>query len=993
MNRTWINLLVILSLLLSSAGINQPALAYTPSSSGQEATPGATPEATLTPTPATAPENGAYPPPEATPPLPTEPSPSPTPLPPTEPSPTPTPEESPPHAAWSISASANPAIYVPGKPLNIYWTIAGDQPLPASAGAQIRIIGVAVPEPGGDPLPERELILPVTGMQGELTWEIEPGAEFPMYLTLDLLLENSVLDSEVIEIGLADQEISSLEGGVIEGLGGKVRLEVPSAALEENAYFSVRYPSPNKTPAVSLTGMPIEIIAVGKDSGQNLTQFEHPIQIQIRYDLPELINWSEDDLRVFYYNENDRDWYALPTQVDTENRLLTTHSDHLTVFDFKAATWQANTLPTVDSFKVSDFTGAAAYSYTFQTPPGVAGLSPELSLEYNSQVMDEGSAYSQASWVGMGWSLDTGAITRNMRGTNDKKDDTFLISANGISGLLLPVSVNGALLTYNTADQSFLKVQFDSANNQWTAWSKDGRVYQYDKTAKTDTSNGCVPDGGTLDLTWRWALGSVTDKNGNTITYSYDRDKKRAGCLNEIAIYPATITYSHGLYRVSFNWEARSDYQNSWNEDAAMTLFSKRRLKEIRFEHAPSGIWTTPANITLVRKYVFGYAADTATTNVIYPNFEWKAGGRTLTLTSVQEISGDGSLSLPATTFYYGDEDGDGVDESMHLTRVDNGLGGQVEMQYTRWSYFDDFNDDLRSLLTIFGDASHECSLAWNYGTSWDAVTGSLACDPTADYDLNIWKTGIDAAVAQRSIPEHVIKPGSLYRFHITARAKTGTADINWGFFDETTENARMLFSDDYIPYVEGVSTDLEGTLDMPASFDPSKTQLRLEVDGNILISKLQFMLFPLYYRVTSRTVTDAATGQQHTYTYRYDNPSANTAYTSAAVEAAGSDCSNLNTCALREFRGHAVTQVTDPSGLTNVTWYYQSDALKGQPYHTMTVKQSFADDFEQKLSESTHWAISSGVSDREVIENQDFDYALKAENTQSNWDVSIERS
>ena len=204
---------------------------------------------------------------------------------------------------------------------------------------------------------------------------------------------------------------------------------------------------------VSLTGMPIEIIAVGKDSGQNLTQFEQPIQIQIHYEPPELFNWSEGDLRVFYYNENDRDWYALPTQVDKENRLLTTHSDHLTVFDFKAATWQANTLPTVDSFKVSDFTGAATYSYTFRTPPGVAGLSPELSLEYNSQVMDEGSAYSQASWVGMGWSLDTGAITRNMHGTNDEKDDTFLISANGISGLLLPVSVNGALLTYNTADR------------------------------------------------------------------------------------------------------------------------------------------------------------------------------------------------------------------------------------------------------------------------------------------------------------------------------------------------------------------------------------------------------------------------------------------------------------------------------------------------------------------------------------------------------------
>jgi len=69
-------------------------------------------------------------------------------------------------------------------------------------------------------------------------------------------------------------------------------------------------------------------------------------------------------------------------------------------FDFKASSWQGYVPPTVDTFKVSDFTGAGTYSMDFPNTPGQAVLSL-AELTYNSQVIDEGSAYSQASFVGM----------------------------------------------------------------------------------------------------------------------------------------------------------------------------------------------------------------------------------------------------------------------------------------------------------------------------------------------------------------------------------------------------------------------------------------------------------------------------------------------------------------------------------------------------------------------------------------------------------------
>jgi RHS repeat-associated protein len=1001
--KTWMNAVVALSLLLSSIGLHQPVLAYAPASpetsAGQETTPSEVPESTVTPT-ATV-DYGGYPPPFTPSPEPTQTPVAPSPTPDSGDSgllPTPIPEDTNENASPGISAIANPAIYVPGKPVFIFWNLSGRSLITEGSNEQIRVRFSAPPvsDSDGTQPDERELIFPVGDSQGVIPWEIDEHAVFPLYATLDYLIDGILIDTEVIEIGQADFEVGSQDGGISEGLGGKVRIEVPIDALEEDAFFSVRYPGPNKLPSISLSGNPLEIIAVGKESGQNITKFRQPIQIQIQYNREDIFQWSEDDLVVFYYNEKTLDWYPLPTTVDRENQRLIAYSDHLTVFDFKAESWQANSLPTVDSFKVSDFTGAATYAYSFWTPPGQAGLSPNLSLSYNSQVMDEASAYSQASWVGMGWSLDTGAISRNMHGTNDNtNDDTFAISANGISGLLLPVNVNGSVTTYNTADQSFLKVQFNSTTNVWSAWAKDGTLYTFNQPVKTSKTIGCAT-ANQLNITWRWSLGSVTDTNGNSITYTYSKETK-TGCSNEIAVYPDTITYPHNRYRVRFVREARSDYQDSWTITTARSLYSTQRLKEIRVEHDPGGSWSAP---TLVRKYAFGYAADTATTNVIYPRFHWSHGGHTLTLISVQEISGDGSLSLPATTFYYGDEDGDGVDDFMHLTKVDNGLGGQVQMQYARWSYFDDFNDDLRSLQTEYGATNQECGPIPGvpdeyYSTQWSAVLGYpfVRCDASS-HKLQIGNDNVNGqpsvlGVGHRSIPEHVVKPGSLYRFFIQARAQDNQADINWGFVDTSTNTESMLYSDNTKPSVGTTLVNLEGTLEMPASFDPSNTKLRLEADG-CLISQLQFMLFPLYYRVTSRTITESATEQSQTYTYQYDNPSSNTEYTSAAVNASGSSCSSLYTCAMREYRGHAMTKVTDPSGLTGITWYYQSDTLKGKPYHTMTVRQDFADDFEQPLSQNSDWTATGAVSGQATLFNVDFDGALKAENGQSNWDVGI---
>ncbi|MGB0514599.1 MAG: glycosyltransferase, partial [Wenzhouxiangellaceae bacterium] len=103
-----------------------------------------------------------------------------------------------------------------------------------------------------------------------------------------------------------------------------------------------------------------------------------------------------------------------------------------------AQDWEAARLPTVEAFQVSQFTGASTYNMPIWVPPGPGGLQPSLALSYNGQVVDGATGHTQASWAGMGWSLDTGYIQRNQQGTpSDFSDDTFSIVANGVSGMLI----------------------------------------------------------------------------------------------------------------------------------------------------------------------------------------------------------------------------------------------------------------------------------------------------------------------------------------------------------------------------------------------------------------------------------------------------------------------------------------------------------------------------------------------------------------------------
>lgn len=64
------------------------------------------------------------------------------------------------------------------------------------------------------------------------------------------------------------------------------------------------------------------------------------------------------------------------------------------------------------SWQVSAQTGAFSWSYPMRVPPGVGGPEPTLALDYSAASVDGrvASTNNQTSWVGDGWSLETGYV-------------------------------------------------------------------------------------------------------------------------------------------------------------------------------------------------------------------------------------------------------------------------------------------------------------------------------------------------------------------------------------------------------------------------------------------------------------------------------------------------------------------------------------------------------------------------------------------------------
>ncbi|MER9934316.1 RHS repeat-associated core domain-containing protein [Mesorhizobium sp. M0088] len=188
--------------------------------------------------------------------------------------------------------------------------------------------------------------------------------------------------------------------------------------------------------------------------------------------------------------------------------------------------------------------------------PAFHGIEPQIALNYNSSRKTKiGGLYQ--GWLGYAWGLDGfDVIERATPGYGMPAydaTDIYLLDGQAmvtcVAGMVSPSCSTGG--THATENESYRRIALNSTTNEWKLTDRDATVSTFRSVAAVAN---LTPTAGTpaydLAQNYRWLLTSVTDTNGNTVTYSYT-------CPASPVCYPDSVSYNGTV--VKFYLETRPD--------------------------------------------------------------------------------------------------------------------------------------------------------------------------------------------------------------------------------------------------------------------------------------------------------------------------------------------------------------------------------------------------------------------------------------------------
>lgn len=396
----------------------------------------------------------------------------------------------------------------------------------------------------------------------------------------------------------------------------------------------------------------------------------------------------------------------------------------------------SNVITTTNSVGVSP-NGAAVSSIPIVVPPGIAGMEPKLSLEYNSQ-RGQGMA-------GIGWDL-AGISTIGRCAQTPGMDGAFGVVNYGgtdrycIDGQRLAVvsgSYGSGGAEYRTYGESFSKVNsFGAAGNgpeYFIVKTKAGLTMEY---GRTSDSQILALGSSTVRV---WALNRVSDTSGNYMTVSYWKDSSNGD------FYPQTINYTGNTSasqsptnQVLMTYEARPDIATAYQ--AGSMVKRAYRLKEIG----------TYFNGVLVNRYPLTYIVPSATLL-----------NRSL-LVKVQRCTNSGCLA--PSEFFYSPKD---TSLSFTPKQINKGIAPPAVSTTTLTADFDgDGKTDIALLVNDGGSVSidvYRSTAGYASAQRWITQTGTwtenspygqkfIASDVNGDGKVDI----VHVTVTEHSYKAHV---------------------------------------------------------------------------------------------------------------------------------------------------------------------------------------------------------------------------------------------
>ncbi len=245
------------------------------------------------------------------------------------------------------------------------------------------------------------------------------------------------------------------------------------------------------------------------------------------------------------------------------------------------------------NFDVSP-TGAASYSIPIEVPPGINGLQPGISLNYNSQ--------GGNGLLGVGWSLGgLSSITRcgktieqngEVAGVKFDSSDRFCLDGQQLFAVSGAYGASGT--EYRTEIESYSRVisygTYNNAPQYFEVIDKSGRIFEYGgmPIAIKNQSNGQV-------YSYVWPVTKISDRFGNQIIYNYTQNR------DEGYYHVSQIDYAEGNTSLIFDYENRSDIFTGFTAGAKIS--TPFRLKGIRVQH----------NLSEIRAYTVSYVNSYST--------------------------------------------------------------------------------------------------------------------------------------------------------------------------------------------------------------------------------------------------------------------------------------------------------------------------------------------------------------------------------------------
>ncbi|MEM6359609.1 MAG: hypothetical protein AAF731_05935, partial [Bacteroidota bacterium] len=364
---------------------------------------------------------------------------------------------------------------------------------------------------------------------------------------------------------------------------------------------------------------------------------------------------------------------------------------------------------------VNLYTGQVSFPMTIASLPGRGGLSPKVTINYNSSGLNDAvetwNRENPTGILGLGWSFDFPRIISNHNNTVTRQDDVFYLIEGGQSVRLICIDSDSdgtsGFRSYKTEIYQPWRVHYHYGSEKWEIIKDDGTRYVYGDNARPKNdgtlqnmvawqnwigSSNVVE--GQSEMPYIWNLSEIENLWNDKITYYYENIEEEVGTHstpgapgnpkhtrasvlsriegpigNYIQLNYSMKEYidcpTSGDFRCT---DTKREYQDLHEEtsepDAYQEKYESRYLQSIEaFDELGLPIYDVN----------FTYNEDEE-------SVKWIGEGEFTKrlLTGIEQTNYTG-VKLPKTSFAY--ETGD-VPYKGYLIHVSNSIGGEINYQY-----------------------------------------------------------------------------------------------------------------------------------------------------------------------------------------------------------------------------------------------------------------------------------------------------------------------